>query len=208
MRYAGVDEVGYGALAGPIVSVAVAIDVNVRFEDLRRWWPLADVRDSKKTTEVQRQRLMPVLQRYLLENGASVGVGEVSAADIDRYGYKRSLELTKLEALRDVIRDARPDMIIVDGSVGLPSAGVLDIEQRVVPRADADYWVVAAASILAKVYRDDQMREMAQEFPAYDWVHNKGYAGGSAQQSVHVRALVEHGLSPHHRRIACRTILS
>lgn len=208
MRYAGVDEVGYGALAGPLVAVAVAVDADVRFADLKRWWPLAGVKDSKKTTFAQRSVLFPRLVDFLVEAGASVGLGEVPPSTIDKYGYGRALEWAKVEAVQRVVREEPVDLVIVDGSIGLPAKEIDHVEQRVVPKADVDYWVVAAASILAKVYRDRIMLELSEEFPAYDFEHNMGYTGGSKTSSVHVAALRRLGLTKHHRRIACRTVLS
>ena len=202
------DEVGYGALAGPLVAVAVAADVDVAFDELRRWWPLPGVRDSKKTTPAQRARVVPAILRYLVANGGSVGLGSVSPAEIDDLGYSRALERAKVLAVAAVIEDAPLGLLVVDGSVGLPPARVSHVPQRVVPRADADYWVVAAASMIAKQYRDQIMEELDREWPQYAWCKNMGYTGGSKAGSTHVAALRAHGLSPHHRRIACQTVLS
>lgn len=205
MRYAGVDEVGYGALAGNLTSVVVAIDVNVPPGNFASWWPVRAVRDSKKTTFAQREAMLPDLVRFLVANRASVGIGDVPPSTIDRYGYSQALLWSKLDALAQVNTEGRPDILIVDGSVGLGDHGQThDIEQRVEPQADARYWIVAAASIIAKQHRDRQMLELACEFPEYGFAENKGYAGGGQ----HVEALRRHGLTPHHRKQACRTILS
>jgi len=207
VRYAGVDEVGYGALAGPLVSVAVAVDVDLSFERLRRWWPVDRVRDSKKTTPAQRAEIMSRLMPWLVEQHASVGIGEIPPSTIDQYGYSKALLWSKQDALKVLTAEAPVDLLIVDGSVGVGDLpGVR--ECRVIPQADADYWVVSAASIIAKVYRDALMRDLASEYPQYDWTNNMGYAGGGKLTSVHIAALRKHGLTVHHRKQACRTALS
>jgi len=208
VRYAGVDEVGYGALAGPMVAVAVAVDADVDARDLKRWWPLQGVKDSKKTTFAQREELHPRLVDFLLRAGASVGLGDVPPSTIDRYGYGPALEWAKVEAVRQCVAEEEIDLLVVDGSIGLPPAKIFHTQQRVAPKADNDYWVVAAASILAKVYRDRIMLELDKSFPEYDFVHNMGYTGGGKATSVHVDALRRLGLTKHHRRVACRTVLS
>ena len=208
MRYVGVDEVGNGALAGPLVAAAVAIDAPVRFEELKRWWPLAGVRDSKRLTFAQREALLPELVPFLLRSGASVQIVEASAREIDERGHASAHLGVLTDAVRGVVEDAGADLVIVDGRLELPSWKIRHVEQRAAPHADADYWVVAAASILAKVHRDRLMVGLAREFPAYGFDQNMGYTGGSKATSPHVRALRLHGPTPHHRRAACRTVLS
>jgi ribonuclease HII len=206
VRYAGVDEVGYGALAGPLVSVAVAVDVDMRFDNFREWWPVPRVRDSKKTSAPQRVEILSRLMPWLVEHGASVGIGEIPPADIDRYGYSKALLWSKLEAMKVLAEEAPVDLLVVDGSIML--TGLHGVDQRVIPQADASYWIVAAASIIAKSYRDAIMLELHGEFPLYRFDSNMGYAGGGKQTSEHIAALRKHGLTVHHRKQACRTVLS
>ena len=92
----------------------------------------------------------------------------------------------------------------MDGDVGLSRAPGPQICE---PKGDARFWLVAAASILAKIYRDNVMTRAAKDFPEYGWDRNKGYTGGSLKDSVHVKALVEYGLTHWHREKPCRTIL-
>ncbi len=206
MRYAGVDEVGYGALAGPLVSVAVAVDVNVPFGNFQEWWPVPGVRDSKKTTPAQRVEIMSRLMPYLLERRAAVGIGEISPADIDKHGYSKALLWSKLDALKVLNEEAPVDLLVVDGNIMLE--GLHGIDQRVIPQADSSFWIVAAASIIAKTYRDAIMLELHREFPLYRFDSNMGYAGGGKQTSEHIAALRKYGLTVHHRKKACRTALS
>jgi ribonuclease HII len=206
VRYAGVDEVGYGALAGPLVSVAVAVDVNVPFGNFQEWWPVPGVRDSKKTTPAQRVEIMSRLMPYLLERRAAVGIGEISPADIDKHGYSKALLWSKLDALKVLNEEAPVDLLVVDGNIMLE--GLHGIDQRVIPQADSSFWIVAAASIIAKTYRDAIMLELHREFPLYRFDSNMGYAGGGKQTSEHIAALRKYGLTVHHRKKACRTALS
>jgi ribonuclease HII len=201
-----VDEVGYGALAGPLVSVAVAVDVNVPFGNFQEWWPVPGVRDSKKTTPAQRVEIMSRLMPYLLERRAAVGIGEISPADIDKHGYSKALLWSKLDALKVLNEEAPVDLLVVDGNIMLE--GLHGIDQRVIPQADSSFWIVAAASIIAKTYRDAIMLELHREFPLYRFDSNMGYAGGGKQTSEHIAALRKYGLTVHHRKKACRTALS
>lgn len=206
MRYAGVDEVGYGALAGPLVSVAVAVDSNLPFGNFQDWWPVPRVRDSKKTTPAQRVEIMSRLMPWLIERHASVGIGEIPPSTIDKHGYSKALLWSKLDAMAALNEEVPVDLLVVDGSVGLE--GLHGVDQRVIPQADSSFWIVAAASIIAKTYRDAIMLKLHAEHPLYDWASNMGYAGGGKNSSTHIGALRKYGLTEHHRKKACRTALS
>jgi ribonuclease HII len=207
MLYTGVDEVGYGALAGPIVAAAVTMRVSLPQERIHKYWPLHTVKDSKKTTEAQRERLRMELTEFLIENEAEVGLYSVEAKLIDELGYSRAADVARTRAVEKSTVEAgmKPGLIIVDGTVALKNPPG---RQICVPQADGRYWLVAAASILAKIYRDDMMILAAKSYPHYQWEKNKGYTGGGIQDSPHVQALVDHGLSPLHRRKPCKTILT
>ena len=206
MRYAGIDECGYGALAGPLVSVAVAVNVDLTFDAFQEWWPVPGVRDSKKTTPTQRGEILSRLLPWLINHRASVGIGVVQPSTIDKCGYSKALLWSHQDAVLAAREEDALDLLIVDGSV--PISGMNWVEQRVIPKADSSFWIVAAASIIAKVYRDAIMLELHQEFPFYGWGSNMGYAGGGKQTSTHIAALRQYGLSPHHRKQACKTALS
>jgi ribonuclease HII len=191
---AGMDEVGRGALAGP-VSVGVVV---VRLPDAG---PIPEVRDSKVLSSARREALVP----QVLAWGAAAAVGHAGPAEIDRYGISAALALAGRRAWHRVVQDlgTAPEVLLLDGRDDfLPrapleacdalSAGPGRVHLRV--KADATCATVAAASILAKVERDGLMTRLAEQHPAYGWEGNKGYGAAS-----HRKALVELGPSPHHR---------
>ena len=206
MLITGVDEVGYGALAGPIVAAAVTMEIPYPRHKLTRFWPMSSVKDSKKTTKPQRIRLASSLTTFLVHKEAGVGIGVVPASRIDVLGYSEAAdEARRLAVERATAVDGlRPDLVIVDGTIPISR---LRIPQQCIPQADAQYWLVAAASILAKIYRDTKMVRAATRHPEYGWEQNMGYAGGSIQDSPHICALVDHGLTSMHRRQPCQKVL-
>lgn len=205
--YLGVDEVGCGALAGPIVAAAVGIltPVSLWQSNPSEFWPISGVKDSKKVSEAKRKRLVPELIDYLLENNGVIGIGTASAAEINKLGHAAAIELSQQRALKLAIDGQRFCHIILDGNVPMRKPpGV----QLCVPQADSKYWLVAAASLIAKDYRDQVMCELSQQNPDYMWHANKGYAGGNRHTSLHIQALLQKGKTPHHRDRACRTACS
>ncbi|WP_018155548.1 ribonuclease HII [Demetria terragena] len=192
---AGMDEVGRGALAGPVSVGVVVID------DRTRTVPKG-VRDSKLLSQAARERMVPKVRRW----ATAYAVGHSSAAEIDELGIMACLRLAGTRALAQL--DIVPDLIILDGNhnwlidpqrQGL--LGLLDPPERPLPpvrtmiKADLKCSSVAAASVLAKVERDQMLAHMAQEFPHYGWAGNKGY---SAKE--HLDALDVHGPCVQHRR--------
>jgi ribonuclease HII len=184
----GVDEVGRGCLAGPMLSVAA----------LFRSWNTGcpDVDDSKKLSPKKREKLF----RELLHSPdlLDFGVGEVAVEEIDKMGIDQANVLAfdrAVKALR-----TRPNFLVVDGLRGAP--GWHHNEMLVTPQADGKYPVVGAASILAKVIRDSLMVELHSRHPVYAWNSNKGY--GSPD---HITALKSHGPTPHHRSLFIREII-
>lgn len=171
---AGVDEVGRGALAGPVVAAAVVLPPS--------GWP-PGIRDSKALPAARRESL-----DLLIREGAAVGIGAVASAEIDATGIHRAT----LEAMARAVAalPVRPAHVLVDGKF-LPA---LDIPATAVVRGDARSLCVAAASVVAKVWRDRMMVAADAEWPAYGWARNKGY--GTAE---HLCALAERGPSPLHR---------
>ena len=173
---AGVDEVGRGALAGPVTVAAVILDP-------RR--PIAGLDDSKRLSPRKRQRLAA----EILDKAVCWAVAHRSPSDIDRLNI---LEATRA-AMADAVLALRrvPGLVVTDAVTlhGLP------VVHRAVVHADARYRCVAAASILAKVTRDETMVRLAVEFPGYGWESNKGYPS-----PAHLAALRRLGPSEQHRR--------
>ncbi|MHC6592931.1 ribonuclease HII [Arthrobacter sp. C152] len=194
---AGVDEVGRGALAGP-VSVGIAV------VDLERQKPLAGVRDSKLLSPAERERLEPLVRRWSVASA----VGHATAGEIDALGIIAALRLAGTRAWQSVLAaGVLPDMVLLDGSHNwLSPAEQPSLFDQPVPEAHCDAPVhtrikadmqclsVAAASVIAKVERDRQMRELHHEYPAYGWDINKGYA-----TAAHRDVLRAAGATPYHR---------
>lgn len=189
----GVDEVGRGALGGPVSVGVVVVDASVRR-------PLAGVRDSKLLTPAARQELVPRIRRWSVAHA----VGHASAHEVDERGLIAALRMAGLRALASLA--VAPDVVVLDGShdwlTPPDQAGLFDeplpaMPPRVVTRVKADLTCasVAAASVLAKVERDGLMVALSTEHPGYGWEINKGYASPE-----HVRALREIGPCVQHRR--------
>lgn len=190
----GMDEVGRGALAGPVSVGVVAIDETCRSAP-------TGVRDSKLLTPAARQRIVPRIQRWAL----SYAVGHAGADEIDEIGIMAALRLAGCRAL--ALLDVEPDLVILDGNhdwltapeeVGLfafTGDGPATPPVTTMIKADLSCSSVAAASVLAKVARDSLMVTLAAQHTAYNWAENKGYAAPE-----HVRALREVGTSELHRR--------
>ena len=180
---AGVDEVGRGALAGPVVAAAVIFLNN--FQD-------AQINDSKKLSAQQRDSLAT-----LIKANAIFCVAEVSAALIDRMNILRATYLAMHQALDGLAQ--MPARILVDGS---RFAIYKNIPYFCEVKGDARYQSIAAASILAKQYRDTIMQDYALVYPEYGFEQHKGYA-----TPQHLNSLQKNGLTPLHRKTFCRTAL-
>ena len=175
-RIAGVDEVGRGPLAGPVMAAAVILDPDDIPEGLN---------DSKKLTPARRE----ALTREILAR-AMVGIGLASVEEIDRLNILRASHLAMRRAVENLPQ--RPDWLLIDGSM-IPAG--LDIGAEALVKGDARSVSIAAASIVAKTRRDQVMRDLAQQFPGYGWETNAGYPSKS-----HREALQNLGVTPHHRR--------
>ena len=174
---AGCDEAGRGCLAGSVFAAAVILPVD--YEN-------ALLNDSKKLTEKQRY----VLRTQIETDALAWAVGEVTADEIDKINILNASILAMHRALDGL--KLRPQAIIVDGNRFKPY-GTLPHETIV--KGDAKFLSIAAASILAKTYRDDYMNSLAFQYPAYQWDVNKGYP-----TRAHRAAIEEHGISPFHRK--------
>ena len=174
---AGCDEAGRGCLAGSVYAAAVILPPNYENELLN---------DSKQLSERKRYLL-----RSIIENDAVAwAVGVVTAEEIDKINILIASILAMHRAL-DALK-VQPEAIIVDGNRFKPYN---DVPYTTIVKGDGKYLSIAAASILAKTYRDDYMKTIAEEYPQYDWKSNKGYP-----TKKHRAAIKEFGISPYHRK--------
>ena len=176
---AGVDEVGRGALAGPVMAAAVILPLGV---DLP--W-LGSVRDSKQLSPKQRERVFDLVQRA----GIPFGLGSVPHATIDEVGIVQATRMAMAQAVESL--PSRPDFLLVD-ALSLPE---VDLPQKGIIRGDQLSFSIACASIVAKVSRDRQMMELDGMYPGYGLARHKGY--GTRQ---HLQCLGQLGPCAIHRR--------
>jgi ribonuclease HII len=181
---AGVDEVGRGPLAGPVVACAVVMPADVR--------ALAGVDDSKKLPPAERERLAGLIRR----RAVALGVGAASAREVDALNVYHATTLAMRRALVRVeaALGAAPHHVLVDGK----PIRTLGVAHTAVVGGDARCYAIACASIVAKVTRDRLMHALARRHPAYAWTRNVGY--GTPE---HLAAIGAHGLTRHHRRSFC-----
>lgn len=174
---AGCDEAGRGCLAGSVYAAAVILPPNYENELLN---------DSKQLSERKRYLL-----RSIIENDAVAwAVGVVTAEEIDKINILNASILAMHRAL-DALK-VQPEAIIVDGNRFKPYK---DVPYTTIVKGDGKYLSIAASSILAKTYRDDYMKTIAEEYPQYDWKSNKGYP-----TNKHRAAIKKYGISPYHRK--------
>ena len=176
MIEAGCDEAGRGCLAGSVYAAAVILPPNYKNELLN---------DSKKLTDRKRKQLRKVIER----DAVAWAVGIVTPEEIDRINILNASILAMHRALDQL--KVRPEAVIVDGNRFKPYR---DLPYTTIVKGDGKYMAIAAASILAKTYRDDYMDGLAEEYPQYDWKSNKGYP-----TKKHREAIRQHGVSPYHR---------
>lgn len=183
------DEVGRGALAGPVAVGATAVDAAAA----RKRVPQG-LRDSKLVPEARRADVAARAAGWVCANG----VGWASAAEVDQIGIMRALGLAAIRAL-DALRvqgiAVEDAVVVLDGNYDyITAAGAQGLTVQPVIKADRDCASAAAASVIAKVARDALMTDLHEESPAYQWARNKGYASAEHRQAIDL-----HGLSPHHR---------
>ena len=178
---AGLDEVGRGCLAGPVVAAAVILPRNYAHPILN---------DSKQLSVRQRQRVKIDIERDAL----AWAIAEVSHQDIDRINILKASFLAMHRAVDTLMvkpNAARPEHLLVDGNRFVPYPM---IPHTCIIKGDAHYLSIAAASVLAKVYRDDLMERLGREFPAYGWAQNVGYP-----TPAHRAAIQQFGPTKYHR---------
>lgn len=174
---AGCDEAGRGCLAGSVFAAAVILPEDYVNEGLN---------DSKKLTPMRRYELRDEIERDAL----AWAVGVVTPEEIDKINILNASILAMHRALDQL--EVRPEAIIVDGNRFKPYRF---IPYNTVVKGDGKYLSIAAASILAKTYRDDYMDSLAREYPQYAWDVNKGYP-----TKAHREAIAEYGITPYHRK--------
>lgn len=172
----GCDEAGRGCLAGSVFAAAVILPPDFTSEELN---------DSKQLTEAQRYRLRPIIEQA----ATAWGIGEVTAQEIDEINILNASILAMHRAISQL--KIQPEHIIVDGNRFKPYKF---IPYRTIVKGDAKFLSIAAASVLAKTYRDDYMQQLHKEFPMYHWNENKGYP-----TKQHRMAIRQHGSCPYHR---------
>ena len=174
---AGIDEVGRGPLAGPVVAACVHIP------DVSMPW-LTEVTDSKKLTKKKRETLAALIQQHCVWS-----IAEISPQEIDDINILQATMKAMTQCANDLSESL--DMIYVDGNRLPPN---LPCDADAVIKGDSKIKEIACASIIAKVYRDNLMQQLAKKFPHYGWETNSGY--GSKK---HIEAIEKYGVTIHHR---------
>ena len=166
LQEAGCDEAGRGCLAGPVVAAAVILPDDFFHPYLN---------DSKKMTDRQRTALYPII----CEQAISWGIGVVDNKEIDQINILNA----SFEAMHRAIKklEQTPQLLLIDGNRFKPFHG---IEHHCIVKGDGKYMSIAAASVLAKVYRDQLMKEAHHQHPEYDWENNKGYPTSKHRQAI------------------------
>lgn len=173
----GCDEAGRGCLAGPVVAAAVILPQDFSH-------PLLN--DSKKLSDKQRRLLRPIIE----QNALAYCVGFVSNQEIDKINILQASFLAMNRAIEGLKQ--KPELLLIDGN---RFNNKTDIAFQCIVKGDSLYQSIAAASILAKTYRDDYMLNLHKEFPKYHWDKNMGYP-----TKQHRQAIIENGISPFHRK--------
>jgi ribonuclease HII len=179
---AGMDEVGRGAIAGPVMIGVVAVDASVTTVP-------EGLADSKLMTAKRREAMVPTVQQWAV----AYATGSATAAEVDKFGIMAAMSLAGSRALAAL--GVKPDVIILDGNTSF-----LREEQngpRVITqvKADQNCACVSAASVIAKVERDALMTQLHEQFPHYGWSGNKGYGA-----AIHTDAIKTHGVTDLHRK--------
>ena len=173
----GLDEAGRGPLAGPVVAGAVILPLDFKHPMLN---------DSKKLSEKQRDLLRPIIEKEAIEWSVAI----VSPEEIDEINILNASFLAMHRCVDQI--KSKIDLLLVDGNRFKPYA---DVSHECIVKGDGKYLSIAAASVLAKTYRDDYMIELDTQFPSYSWRKNKGYP-----TIYHRQAIRDYGITPFHRK--------
>lgn len=173
----GCDEAGRGSLAGPLYAAAVVFP-NDYYND--------QINDSKQLNRKKRE----TLRELILRDATAYAVVSISEKEIDQINILNA----SIKGMNDAVKQLslQPELLLIDGNRFYSDLG---IPYRCIVKGDATFLSIAAASILAKTYRDDFMESIDNEYPMYSWKSNKGYP-----TAAHQRAILEYGLSPYHRK--------
>jgi ribonuclease HII len=199
LHQCGLDEVGRGALAGPLVAAAVIApdDIAERLGPLARF-----LRDSKTVPPARRREIAIALRQCVLAfEIVVISTEQINQRGIGWANREAFRQLITLIAAREDVEDV--DEYVLDGKVRIPCPAGVGAAIRCLPKADALVPAVSAASLLAKVYRDDLMRALATTYPHYGWERNAGYGA-----AMHLAALREHGSCAEHRTLFVTSALS
>lgn len=191
MIEAGCDEAGRGPLAGSVFAAAVVLDPMLLEDEAHSQW-LEKLNDSKQLTDKERHFLRPLIEQY----AKAWAVVEVTAEEIDRINILNASIVGMQRALDQL--QLRPQHIIVDGNKWrpyIPQGEVMEIPARTVVKGDGKYLSIAAASVLAKTYRDEYMTRLHEQYPQYHWDTNMGYP-----TKAHYEAIRQYGITPYHRK--------
>jgi ribonuclease HII len=174
---AGIDEAGRGSLAGPVTAAAVILEKDFKNKDLN---------DSKKLSPKKRLKL----KKYIEKNALAYSVAFVNSSHIDKNNILNSTFKAMHMSLKGL--DIEPNFILVDGNLFKPYR---DLKHKCIIKGDQQYQNIAAASILAKTYRDEYMSNLHIKFPEYDWIKNKGYG-----TKYHIDMIKKFGRTKYHRK--------
>lgn len=174
---AGCDEAGRGCLAGPVFAAAVILPPDFKSELLN---------DSKQLSEKNRYALRPLIEQEAI----AWGIGVVTAPEIDAINILKASFLAMHRAIEQL--KVQPQALLIDGNRFTPYK---EIPFTCMVKGDGRFLSIAAASILAKTYRDEYMLQLAEEYPSYGWQQNKGYP-----TRAHREAISKHGITPYHRK--------
>jgi len=177
LREAGCDEAGRGCLAGPVTAAAVILPKNFKHPVLN---------DSKKLTARQREELKDVI----IDSALAWNVAFINNVEIDELNILRA-SVKAMHMAIDGLKK-KPEFLLIDGNCFFPFR---EIKYRTIVKGDQLFFPIAAASVLAKVFRDEFMSKIHNEYPEYGWVQNKGYS-----TSFHRNAILKYGITPYHRR--------
>ena len=174
---AGVDEAGRGSLAGPVTAAAVILGKNFKNKNLD---------DSKKLSQSKRLELKKLIEK----NALAYSVAFVSPYEIDKNNILNSTFIAMHKSIEGL--NIEPDFILVDGNLFKPYR---DLKYKCIIKGDQKYQNIAAASILAKTYRDEYMSNLHIKFPEYNWIQNKGYG-----TKFHIEMITKFGRTKYHRK--------